>query len=206
MTARSAYPRNLLRGGAMALAGALLILHGGCKLWPKAPALPVRNSLVLDQLVIFSDSPLPAQSSPAGRADRSARRTEHQAGAADFRRADSRLFVSHEPQFKAFMGMHYPDFPDRRAFFVESDTRLMVYAYWGDRVAEDLRHEVAHGYLHATCRTCRCGSTKGWPNILKCRAAIGASTGRTCKIERGCWPRAGRPTCVGWKNCNRPAR
>jgi len=37
----------------------------------------------------------------------------------------------------------------RRAFFVESDTRLTVYAYWGDRVAEDLRHEVAHGYLHA---------------------------------------------------------
>ena len=23
-----------------------------------------------------------------------------------------------------------------------------VYAYWGDRVAEDLRHEVTHGYLH----------------------------------------------------------
>jgi hypothetical protein len=24
-----------------------------------------------------------------------------------------------------------------------------VYAHWSDRVAEDLRHEVAHGYLHA---------------------------------------------------------
>ncbi len=26
---------------------------------------------------------------------------------------------------------------------------MKVYAYWGDRVGEDLRHEVAHGYLHS---------------------------------------------------------
>jgi hypothetical protein len=52
-------------------------------------------------------------------------------------------------RFRAFMRLHYPDFPDRRAFFVETDTRLIVYAHWGDRVAEDLRHEVSHAYLHA---------------------------------------------------------
>jgi hypothetical protein len=49
----------------------------------------------------------------------------------------------------AYQRVHFPDLPQRRAFFVETDTRLTVYAYWGDRVAEDLRHEVAHGYLHA---------------------------------------------------------
>ncbi len=47
------------------------------------------------------------------------------------------------------MQHEFPRFPIRRAFFVESDTRLAVYAHWGDRVAEDLRHEVAHGYLHS---------------------------------------------------------
>ncbi len=47
------------------------------------------------------------------------------------------------------MRQKHPDFPERRALFVETDTRLVVYAYWGDRVAEDLRHEVAHGYLHS---------------------------------------------------------
>ena len=46
------------------------------------------------------------------------------------------------------MTQQFPQFPERRAFFVESDTRLAIYAYWGDRVAEDLRHEVTHGYLH----------------------------------------------------------
>jgi len=58
------------------------------------------------------------------------------------------LFDSSQ-RFKEFMQSRYPDLPDRRAFFVESDTRLAIYAYWGDRVAEDLRHEVAHGYLHS---------------------------------------------------------
>jgi hypothetical protein len=47
------------------------------------------------------------------------------------------------------MRSQFPDFPERRAFFVESDTTLTVYAHWGDRVAEDLRHELAHGYLHS---------------------------------------------------------
>ena len=51
--------------------------------------------------------------------------------------------------FTQFMRLYHPNFPDRRAFFLESDTRLQVYAQWGDRMAEDLRHEVTHAYLHA---------------------------------------------------------
>jgi hypothetical protein len=48
-----------------------------------------------------------------------------------------------------YLTRYFPGVPSRRAFFVETDTRLSVYAHWSDRVAEDLRHEVAHGYLHA---------------------------------------------------------
>lgn len=58
------------------------------------------------------------------------------------------LFEDRE-RFTRFMNLYYPQFPDRRAFFVKTDTRLEVYAHWGDRVAEDLRHEVTHGYLHS---------------------------------------------------------
>jgi len=32
---------------------------------------------------------------------------------------------------------------------VETDTSLSVFAAWQDRVAEDLRHETTHGYVHA---------------------------------------------------------
>jgi len=57
-----------------------------------------------------------------------------------------------EQKFDEFMRRSHPNFPLRRAFFVESDTKLSVFAFWGDRVAEDLRHETSHGYLHSVMR------------------------------------------------------
>jgi hypothetical protein len=54
-----------------------------------------------------------------------------------------------EEKYKQFLLRHFPSVPQRRAFFVETDTQLEVYAHWSDRVGEDLRHEVCHGYLHA---------------------------------------------------------
>jgi hypothetical protein len=53
-------------------------------------------------------------------------------------------------RYGEFLKRNFPSVPSRRAFFLETDTRLTVYAHWSDRVAEDLRHEVAHGYLHAS--------------------------------------------------------
>ncbi len=58
------------------------------------------------------------------------------------------LFPS-QAQLDAFRQSRFPHFPARRAFFVQSDEDLRVYAAWGPRVAEDLRHEVVHGYLHS---------------------------------------------------------
>ena len=37
----------------------------------------------------------------------------------------------------------------RRAFFVQTAERLAVYAQWGERLPEDLRHETTHAFLHA---------------------------------------------------------
>ena len=54
-----------------------------------------------------------------------------------------------EAAFTRYMRQRHPLLPDRRAFFVRNDTDLMVFAWWGERVAEDLRHEVTHGYLHS---------------------------------------------------------
>lgn len=58
------------------------------------------------------------------------------------------LFDSRK-RFQRYLKQNHPSFPDRRAFFVKNDTELKVYAYWGESVAEDLRHEVTHGYLHS---------------------------------------------------------
>ena len=128
---------------------AFLLALPGCAAWQSAPVLPTRNSLVLEQLVISSDFPLPQHHRLLDElvAQRGALATKLGLPTSD-EPIHVYLFGSAD-KFKQFMNVNYPEFPERRAFFVESDTRLMVYAYWGDRVAEDLRHEVAHGYLHA---------------------------------------------------------
>ena len=134
----SSVSRNLI-----VLAG--LVTAGGCAGTSNTRlSLPQRYSLVREQLVIHSDFPLPAQHRLLE--ELTARRF-------DISRAVG-LPVSDEPvhvylfedaeRFKPFMRLHHPEFPERRAFFVETDTRLIVYAHWGDRVAEDLRHEVTH--------------------------------------------------------------
>jgi hypothetical protein len=133
----------------VAISLGLLLVAAGCRTLERAPALPEESSLVRDQLVIYSDFGLPKQHRlldelALQRHDLSQR---------------LQLPVTEEPihvylfsspaSFQDFMHRHHPEFPQRRAFFIETDTRLAVYAHWGDRVAEDLRHEVAHGYLHA---------------------------------------------------------
>jgi len=128
----------------------LLLLAAGCAGLQSVPLrLPGQYSLVREQLRIYSDFPLASHHRLIE--ELCALRLDVQQRLA--------LPVSDEPvyvylfenadRFRAFMRLHHPAFPNRRAFFVETDTRLMVYAHWGDRVAEDLRHEVTHAYLHA---------------------------------------------------------
>ena len=135
-----------MRGAALIL----LLTTTGCRSLTTAPALPVQNSIVRDQLVVYTDFPL----APGHRLlDELVARRLDLSRQLNLAPADEPvhvyLFRSAE-NYQRFMTEHYPEFPERRAFFVETDTRLAVYAHWGDRVAEDLRHEVAHGYLHAT--------------------------------------------------------
>ncbi len=111
--------------------------------------LPDRTELVAGQLVIHADFPLAGQ-------HRLVRDLE--ALRADVSQELS-LPISDEPvhlylfenmdRYEAFAAAHFPSFPSRRAFFVETDTTLSVFAPWQDRIAEDLRHETTHGYVHA---------------------------------------------------------
>lgn len=121
----------------------------GCALPAARIERPERFVRSYDQLIVHSNFELPAE-----------HRLLAELMALRGRLAtDLALPVSAEPihiylfdnadRFADFLALRYPEFPQRRAFFVESDTQLSVYAYWGDRVAEDLRHEVVHGYLHA---------------------------------------------------------
>ncbi len=111
--------------------------------------LPDRYTIVRDQLVIHCDFEVPARHRLLD--ELTARRE-------DLRR-ELAYASSEEPihvylfedanRFKEFVREERPGFLNRRAFFVESDTRLEVYAHWGGYVGEDLRHEVTHAYLHS---------------------------------------------------------
>ena len=111
--------------------------------------LPDQNTLVRDQLVIHGDFPLAAhhrlfEELTAQRADL----CRQLALPSSDEPIQIYLFETAE-RFAGFIRLHHPEFPDRRAFFVETDAQLTVYAQWGDHMAEDLRHEVTHGYLHS---------------------------------------------------------
>lgn len=54
-----------------------------------------------------------------------------------------------ESTYHREMSARFPNFAGRRALFVEDRGELAVYAHWSEQVADDLRHEVAHGHLHA---------------------------------------------------------
>ena len=64
------------------------------------------------------------------------------------------LFEDRE-RYENFMQQKYPDLPKRRAFFVAQPRRLggsedlLVYTYWGERIQQDLRHELTHALLHS---------------------------------------------------------
>ena len=127
----------------------VLLSTAGCSHWHAAPELPVASTVVLDDMVVYSDFKLPEKHRLLQ--DMSALRIDlTQQLAVPESDEPVHVYLFKTPKrYREFVRQHYPDFPERRAFFIETDSRLCVYTYWGDRVAEDLRHEVAHGYLHA---------------------------------------------------------
>jgi hypothetical protein len=127
----------------------ILLFLAGCRGMPQRAPLPEGHELRVGQLVFYSDFELP----PDHRLVRELVEerdiicgtlglpsTSEPIEVYLFRDADC---------YREYLLRNFPSVPSRRAFFLETDTRLAVYAHWSDRVAEDLRHEVAHGYLHA---------------------------------------------------------
>ena len=111
--------------------------------------LPDRTEITAGQLVIHADFSLAGQHRLVRDLERLRTDVSQELG----------LPVSDEPvhlylfenteRYDAFVARRFPGFPARRAFFVETDTTLSVFAAWQERVAEDLRHETTHGYVHA---------------------------------------------------------
>jgi hypothetical protein len=134
------------------LMGVAGLAMGGCAAHPWTPrlTLPARYTVLRDQLAIHSDFPLAANHRlvtelVAVRAD-----LRHRLGIPSSEEPILIYLFENADELNGFVHLYHPEFPARRAFFLETDTRLQIYAQWGDRIGEDLRHEVTHGYLHAS--------------------------------------------------------
>ena len=136
-----------------ALSSSTSLATAAAGLLPAPGDLPGRTEVIAGQLVIHADFPLAEQHRLIRELE--ALRTDVS--------QDLGLPISDEPvhlylfdsadRYDAFVARRFPGFPARRAFFVETDTTLSVYAAWQDRIAEDLRHETTHGYVHAVVPT-----------------------------------------------------
>ncbi|MBN2578883.1 MAG: DUF1570 domain-containing protein [Pirellulales bacterium] len=138
-----------MRLRAMIIGGCLFLFSGCAAPWASRLTLPDRYTLVHDPLEIHSDFHLIAHHRLVDdlislRTDLS-RRLE----IPDSQEPIHVYLFENPERFQGFMKLYHPEFPERRAFFVETDVKLSVYAQWGDRVSEDLRHELTHAYLHA---------------------------------------------------------
>jgi len=134
----------------LAVATLAAVVAGCAMQHDTASRLPSGHSFERGQLVVYSDFELPPQHRLIEEVV-AQRRDIADALALPLAAEPVNVYLFDTRQaYSSYMLLHYPDLPPRRAFFVEDDTTLSVFAFWGDRVAEDLRHEVTHGYLHAT--------------------------------------------------------
>jgi hypothetical protein len=141
-----------LRPCCFAIVFVLLGAAGCANTLVRRSGLPGEFTVARHQLMIHSDFPLPEhhrlmEDLNAQRVDLAKRLA---LPASD---EPIHVYVFESPErFNEYMRVHHPEFPKRRAFFIETDTRLSVYTQWGDRVGDDLRHEATHGHLHSVAR------------------------------------------------------
>jgi hypothetical protein len=150
---------------------ACLLLLAGCQLFhhtsgggnehpdkEPAPELPSKYTFRVSQFVFLSDVEL-RQDQPLAKDLAQHRETIYRELRLPASNTD--IFVclfQDQWHFEKFMKAKYPYLPNRRAFFVAQPRRLggtedlMVYTYWGERVQQDLRHELTHAILHSVLK------------------------------------------------------
>jgi hypothetical protein len=133
----------------LVFSAAALAIVMGCRGLPQPNATPPRYELHAGQLRFISDFELPTDHRLVRELTAEREEVAQTLGLAPTSEPIVVYLFSDAERYRQFLSRYFPSVPSRRAFFIETDTSLAVYAHWSDRVAEDLRHEVAHGYLHA---------------------------------------------------------
>ena len=126
-----------------------LLLIAACSTPQKVVTLPAESVLETGQLVVYSDFYIPSKHRLIDELNARRRDISDQLLLPSSNEPINVFVFETEEQYIEYMTREHPEFPKRRAFFVKNDTELKIFAWWGRRVGEDLRHEVTHGYLHS---------------------------------------------------------
>jgi hypothetical protein len=122
------------------------------------PGTPTKNSFRVSQFVFYSDFEI-QRNAPLFRELSALREQVFK----ELQLPPSNTLVQvylfeDKDRYERFMQLKYPDLPKRRAFFVAQPRRLggnedlIVYTYWGERIQQDLRHELTHALLHSVLK------------------------------------------------------
>ncbi len=134
-------------------AGAFWIaLFAGCNKVPKPEiaTLPANHAVRTEKLVILSDFKL-AESHPLLTDLKELRKEITTLLELPQQTQDVMVYLFRDEEtYRSYLESVFPGLPNRRAYFVGTNLKLAVYTYWGDRIQEDLRHEITHGILHAS--------------------------------------------------------
>lgn len=114
--------------------------------------LPVRHSVRAQRLIVHSDLPVAEDSRIVRELEELRLDVLSTLALPEPKRPVVVYLFEDEARYSSYMKRHFPKLPSRRAFFVGSATELAVYAFHGDHLATDLRHEYTHGVLHAGLR------------------------------------------------------
>ncbi|MFN5296726.1 MAG: hypothetical protein ACK5HA_00395 [Planctomycetaceae bacterium] len=146
--------------GGMTRRGMLGLLAGGCGWWwsgcattehPHKIALPSRHLLEAEQLQVVSDFKIEQGHPVIVDLQRLRLQVSDTLGLPLGERPVVVYLFPNELDYTQYLQTRFPDFPSRRAYFIETAGRdLSVYTWWGDQIGEDLRHEYTHGLLHAS--------------------------------------------------------
>ncbi len=125
---------------------------------PTEVGLPGKNSTRVSQFVFYSDFDIP-KDRPLFKELDAMRETIYKELKLPPSSALIQVYVfEDQSKYESYMQKKHPNLPKRRAFFVAQPKRLggsddlLVYTSWGNRVEQDLRHELTHALLHATLK------------------------------------------------------
>jgi hypothetical protein len=139
---------HVLRSGSV---WAGILLTTGCQTIDRPIGLPVSQSVQGEQLLVLSDFKLDKNHELIRELGALRERVGTLLELPLQRDPIVVYLFKSESDYHRYMSTHF-GLKSRSAYFMQTSSELAVYAHWGDKVRDDLRHEYTHGLLHSAIK------------------------------------------------------